>query len=182
MASLSKAEVEAELAARQVGAVEAQRRQRHHRRRGPHRGARLGPHMEDVQRPADMLGPVLAAIDEGVLDLQLGDVAHRARHGDTARFGHGLDAFGEVHAVAEQVVVLLVDDDLAQMDADAEHQLLVLVERIVELRHALLDVDRRRDRGQGRIELDQHGIAVAVDHRAAGAFDGRPPRPRCAPA
>ena len=82
-----------------------------------------------MKGPADILGAVLAAIDEGVLDLQLGDVAHRARHGDAARLGQALDAFGEIHAVAEDVVVLLVDDDLAQMHADAEHQSLLLVQQ-----------------------------------------------------
>ena len=131
--------------------------------------------MEDVQRPAHILGPVLAAIDKDVVGAQLGDIAHGARHGDAAGLGHGLDALGEVHAVAEQVVVVLVDDDLAQMHADTEPQLLLLVEVPVEARHALLDVDRRLDRRQRRAELDQHGIAVAVDERAAGRVDGRPP-------
>ena len=37
-----------------------------------------------------------------------------------------LDARGEIDAVAEDVLVLLVDDDLAEMDADAEQHALAL--------------------------------------------------------
>ena len=116
--------------------------------------------MVDVEGPADILGAMLAAIDEGVVDLQFGDVAHRPRHGDAARLGHGLDALGEIDAVAEQVVIVLVDHDLAQMHADAEQQLLLLGQQVVETRHALLDVDRRRDRGQRRAEFGQHASPV----------------------
>ena len=59
--------------------------------------------MVDVEAPADVLGAVLAAIDKGEVGLQLDDVAHRARDGDTARVGQALDACGEVNAVAEDV-------------------------------------------------------------------------------
>jgi len=77
-------QVETELATRQVGAVEPQRRARHDGCRGPPRSAHPGAHVVDVEGPADILGAMLAAVDEGVVDLQLGDVAHGARHGDAA--------------------------------------------------------------------------------------------------
>jgi hypothetical protein len=127
-----------------------------------------------VEVPADVLGAVLAAIDKGKLGLQLDDVAHRARHGNSARVGQALDAGGKVHAVAEDAAVLLINDDLAKMHADAEHQPPLLVQHLILVRHAFLDIDRRRDRGSGRSEFGQQGIANAVDQRAAGDFDGRP--------
>jgi hypothetical protein len=61
------------------------------------------------------------------------------------------------------------------MHADAKHQSLLVVQHLVETRHALLDIDRRRDSGHGRSKLGQQGIACAVDQRAAGGFDRRPP-------
>ena len=132
-------------------------------------------HPVDVERKADVLGPMLAAVDIGIVVAQPGHVAHRARDGDAARLRQHLDAFGQVDAIAEDVVTRLVDDDLAEMDADAEHQPLVLVDRLVEPRHALLDLDRRLDGGGRRAELGEHGIARAVDQRTAAIFDGRLP-------
>ena len=119
-----------------------------------------------------MLGLMLAAVDVGIVVPQPGDVAYRARHGDPARFGQHLDAFGQVHAVAEDIVVCLVEDDLAEMDANAEQEALLLGETLVEPRHALLDVDGHLDGGRRRAELGQHGVARAVDQGAAGAFNG----------
>jgi hypothetical protein len=71
---------------------------------------------------------------------------------------------------------LSVHDDLAEMHADTQHQSLLLVQHRVEARHALLDIDRRRDRGEGRVEFGQQGIACVVDQRAADDFDGWPPK------
>ena len=131
--------------------------------------------MEDLDGAAHVLDLVLAAVDEGVLDAQLDQVAHRARHGDAAGLGQRLDAGGKIDAVAEDVLVFLVDDHLAEMDADAEHHALVFGQRLVEARHAFLDVDRRADGGDGRAELGQHGVARRADQPAAAGFDGRPP-------
>ena len=132
--------------------------------------------MVDMKPPAHVLGPVLAAVDEAVTILRLDDVTHRARDGDAARFGQALDAGGDVHAIAEDVPALGVDDDLAEMHADAQHQPPLLVQHGVEARHALLDVDRRGHRGEGRSEFGQQRIARVVDQRAAGDGDGRPPQ------
>ena len=105
--------------------------------------------MKDVKGPTNVLGLVLATIYEGVVDLQLGNVSQRARDGDSPGFGQCLDTFREVHAVAEYVVVLLVHDNFAQMHP-TKHQSLLLVQQQIELRHALLDVDRRRDSSDGQ--------------------------------
>jgi len=70
--------------------------------------------MVDVERPAHVLGPVLAAVDESIVDLQLRYVAHRTRHGNSPAL-HALNALGKVDAIAEYVVALFIDDDLAKM-------------------------------------------------------------------
>ena len=106
---------------------------------------------------------------------QLDQVAHRARHGNASRLGECLDAGGKVDPVAEDVLVLLVDDDLAEMNADAKHHALRGVQGLVELRHAFLDVEGRADGRHRRAELGQHGIARRADETAAGGVDGRAP-------
>src|SRR5579883_1662488 len=143
----------------------------------PHHAARRvgGADVEDMDRAADVLETVVAAVDIGVVDAQLGDVAHRARDRDAARIGDALDAGGEVHAVAEDVLVLLVDDHLAEMHADAEQQALLFAEGGIEARHALLDVDRRIDRRDCRAELGQHCVARRPDQPPAAGLDRRPP-------
>ncbi len=131
--------------------------------------------MVDLELAADVLGAMLAAIDEGVLDLQLGDIAQGPRCGDAAGLGHGLDAGGDIDPVAEYGPGPLVDDDFAEMQADAEPQATVLVEHVVEPRHTLLDVDRRRHGGDRRAEFGQDGIADEVHHRPSSHLDGRTP-------
>ena len=50
-----------------------------------------------------------------------------------------------------------------------------IVQRLVEARHAFLDVDGGADRGHGRAELGQHGIACRADQPAVAGVDGRAP-------
>src|SRR5215212_3598930 len=88
---LVEIQIEAVLAAAAVGAPEVQRARGHHRGRGTARRAKMRPDMVDLQHAAYVLFAMLAAIDEGVLDLQLGDVADGARNGDAAGVGHGLN-------------------------------------------------------------------------------------------
>ena len=131
--------------------------------------------MEDLDGAAHVLELMLAAVGEGVLDTQLDQVAHGARHGDAAGLGQGLDPGSEIDAVAEDVLVLVVDDHLAEVDADAEQHALVSVQGVVEPRHALLDVDCRSDRRHRRAEFGQHGVARGADQPPARGVDGWPP-------
>jgi hypothetical protein len=133
--------------------------------------------MIDVQGIPDVLGVMPAAVDEGAARLQMRGVAYGRRRRNPARLGHELDAGGDVDGVAEYGL-RFVDDDLAQMQPDAEHQSLFLVERFVEACHPLLDVDRRRDRRHRRAEFGQHGVGHDVNDPPAGGFDGRPPHLR----
>src|SRR5471030_685685 len=173
--------VEGELLTGRVRALEAQHDLRDDARRGlggivrRQRRRREVAHVEDMDRPAHVLELVLAAVDEGVVYLELGHVAHRARHRDAARLGGGLDAGGEIDAVTEDVLVFLVNDDFAQMHADAELHALRLVERLIEDRHPFLDIDRSGDGGDRRAELRQHRIARGPDQPATAGIDRRTP-------
>ena len=77
----------------------------------------------DADRPGDVLELLLAVVDEADVEPAFGILLHARRHADAARLGQALEAGGHVHAVAEDVVVL--DDDVADMDADAELDALV---------------------------------------------------------
>ena len=118
---------------------------------------------------------MLAAVDEGIFHLELGEIAHGTRYRDAAGLGQRLNTGGEIDPVAEDVLILFVDDHLAEMNADPEHHALLGAQRLVEARHALLDIDRRADRGHGRGELRQHGIARRPDQPSVGGVDRRPP-------
>ena len=72
----------------------------------------------DADRPGDVLQLLLALVDKADIDPAFDVLLHARRHADAARLGEALEARRDVHAVAENIVVL--DDDVADMDADAE--------------------------------------------------------------
>ena len=61
---------------------------------------------------------MLAEILEGEIELVAYLVPNDAAHTDPARFGKGLQTRGDIHPVAEDVVLL--DDHISEVDADAE--------------------------------------------------------------
>ena len=80
---------------------------------------RLEPHPKDVDRAGDVLDALLAEILEGDVVEPVADlVAHRAGDADAARLGKHLEARRDIDAIAENVVLL--DDHVAEIDADAE--------------------------------------------------------------
>ena len=87
--------------------------------RRPALGVRLSKtHAKDADRPADVLDALLAEILEVDVEPVADLIAHRRGDADAARLGQRLEPRRDVHAVAEDVVVL--DDDVAEIDADAE--------------------------------------------------------------
>ena len=64
------------------------------------------------------LSSLLAEIVEGESDLAAAPACTRLRDADAARLGDAFQPRGDVDAVAEDVVAL--DDDVADIDADAE--------------------------------------------------------------
>ena len=96
-------------------------------------------------------------------------IAHRARDEDAARLGEPLQAGGDVDAVAEDVVAL--DDDVAEVDADAEFDARLVGRAAVAVGHAGLDLDGAAHRLDDAGELDQQAVAGALDDAAAVVGD-----------
>ena len=84
-----------------------------------------------------------------------------------AGLGDAFKAGGDVDAVAENIAVL--DDDVADVDADAELDALVLRHAGIALGHAALNGDRATHGVDDAGELDQDAVARGLDD-AAGMF------------
>ena len=83
--------------------------------RGP---ARLVRDAVDAHRPGDVLERLLAEVLEGEIELACGVLVHPRRDADAARLGQAFEPRRDIDAVAKDVAVL--DDDVAEIDADAE--------------------------------------------------------------
>ncbi len=80
---------------------------------------RLEAHPKDVDRAGDVFDVLVAEILKGNVVKPVADlIAHGTRDADAAGLGKHLKTRRDVDAVAEDVVLL--DDDIAQIDADAE--------------------------------------------------------------
>ena len=77
------------------------------------------------------------------------------------RVTQGFEARGNIDAIAEYVVA--VDDDIADIDADTEDDLLVVRDVRVAPQQLALDLNGKRDRIDDACEFDQHAVAGGLD-------------------
>src|SRR4051794_25829940 len=126
--------------------------------------ARLENHAPSLDRLGDVLDPLRAHRGKADRELACNLLTHPTRDADPTRLGQALQPGGDVDAVAVDVVVL--DDDVAGVDADAEADLLVLGDARLALGHAALDGDGTGDRVDDAAELAQHAIAHELDNPA----------------
>ena len=89
---------------------------------------------------------------------------------DRARLGDTFQPRRDVDAVAHQVAVALLDD-VAQMNADPEHDALIGRHSDVALDHRVLNCDRAPHRFDDAAEFDQSPVAGALEHAAVLARD-----------
>src|SRR5690606_20165038 len=112
----------------------------------------------------DVLDRLLAAI----LELERELVAHllvgRTRNADAARLGELLEPRGYVDSVAEHVIAL--DDDVTDIDSDAELDALLGRHVGIAPAHPVLDRDRALHGIDDARELDQDTIAGRLDDTA----------------
>jgi hypothetical protein len=115
----------------------------------------------------DILQALLAEIDEFGLDpparLPIG-VLGKA---DRARIANPFEARGDVDPVAQDV--LAVDENVAEIDADAIENASGLGNRFVALGHHLLDEDGAFDRGDNGRKFEQHAVPGRLDEPSAEA-------------
>ena len=97
---------------------------------------------------------------------------------DPAGLGELLEPGGDVHPVAVEVAVGLVDH-VAEVDADAEADALRLGHLRLALGHALLDQHRAAHRVDDARELDQRAVAHELDDAALVLGDERLDRTPC---
>ena len=128
-----------------------------------HDVARAQPVNADGAR--DVLHRLLAEIGKGQRELVADLVVRRARDADAAGLAQRFEAGGDVDAVAENVVA--VDDDVADIDADPEHDPLVVRNLRVAPGHLALNIDRAGDRIDDTGEFDQHAVAGGLDDAPA---------------
>src|SRR5262249_6556271 len=84
------------------------------------------------------------------------------RHADAAGLRNTFQPCGHVHAIAEDVAT--VDHHIADIDADAKLDPLLLGHVRVALGHASLDIDSAAHRVHDAAELSQQAIAGALDN------------------
>ncbi len=108
---------------------------------------------------------------EGGIDLAANLALCVIGNADPARLRDPLQPCGDVDAVTEDIIV--IDDDVADVNADAEFDPRVLRYAAILCGHAALDLDRAAHCIHGTGELYQHAIARRLDDAPAmGGYSG----------
>ena len=124
--------------------------------------ARLEPNPPDSHRPRNVLELALAGILEGDIELALHVLLHSSGHADAAGLGQRLQPRCHIHTITPHIVV--VDDDVAEIDADAEHDPLLRRDTGVAHRHPALDFDRAAHGIDHAGELGEDAVAGDPHH------------------
>jgi len=128
-----------------------------------HRG--IGHHPIGPHRPRDVLDLLLAHVLEGDFKLVAHLVAHHPADAEPARLGERFEPCGDIDPVAKNIV--LVDDNVAEVDPDAEFDAPVRRHIGVALGHLPLDFDGTPHRVDDALKLDQQPVAGGLDDAAA---------------
>src|SRR6516162_7528683 len=121
--------------------------------------------------PPYVLERLLAHVFEGEVEAARGVLVDARRNADAARLGQDFETRRHVDTIAKDVAVL--DDDVADIDADAELDPAVRRQRGVALDHCRLYLGRATQRVDDAGELDQEAIAGGLDDAPLMAGDPR---------
>jgi hypothetical protein len=105
---------------------------------------------------------VIAHWFEADRDLVSNVVDYCTRNANPARLGQLLQARRNVHAIAENVLSagsILLDNDIAEVDADTHIDTVTDIETVVALRHAALQDDSAPHRINDASEFSQKAVA-----------------------
>src|SRR5215471_9967019 len=122
-----------------------------------------------MHRPSDVLDPLLAAVLEGNVELVADLVAHYPADTDFSRRSQSFEPCGDIDAVA--VNVALVEDHVAQIDADAEFDPLLHRHVGVALDHRPLHRYCAAYRVDDTREFDEQPVAGGLDNAASVLLD-----------
>ncbi len=129
-------------------------------------------HPVDPHGPLDVLEPALAHGDEAAVELAPQMIVGGAGDDDAARLGELLESRRDVHPVAIEVAVGVVDD-IAEVDADPAAEALRLGHRILALGHSPLNEQGAAHRVDDARELDQGAVAHQLDDASLVLGDER---------
>jgi hypothetical protein len=119
----------------------------------------------DAHWPSDVLDLLLAQILKAEIDFVADLVADDAADADPARLGQSFQPCRDIDAVA--VNILLVDDDIAEIDADAEFDAALFGNTVIAQGQLALQLDSAAHRVDGAGELDQEPVAGGLHDAAA---------------
>ena len=121
----------------------------------------VGAKRVDMHRVRNILHGLLASVGKGERHLIAHLLIGRAGDANAAGLSNPLQPCGNVHAVTEDVAT--IDDDVADIDADAKLDPLLMWHVGVALRHATLNIDGTAHRVHDAVELGQQPIAGVLD-------------------
>jgi hypothetical protein len=120
---------------------------------------------EDTDGTRDVLDALLAAIDKLDVELAMYLLANASGHANATRFGQCFQARRDVDSVAGNIVA--VDNDVTEVDTDAELDALVGFFDSLSRTHRALHVDRAAEGGVRAAEFEQHPVTGGLDDPAA---------------
>jgi hypothetical protein len=112
-------------------------------------------------RTGYVLESLLALIGELDCDFAADLIVGRRRDTDAAGFGYAFKAGSNVDTVPEDIII--IDDDVPNVNADAKFDPSVLRHRQILLRYAALDFNGTAYCIDGAGKLDQHTVAGRLD-------------------
>ena len=123
----------------------------------------------DPDRFGEILQPLFAEILEVEGDLASDLIQDSLGQDDGAGIRQGFQASRDVHSIAVEIAVH--DHDIAEIQADAQHQPPVVGQAPIGGLHGLLQLHRALDGSDRARELDQGAVAHQLDQAAAMLVD-----------
>src|SRR5262245_4484391 len=119
----------------------------------------------NTNRPGNVLDGLLSQIVKAEAEFVLHLVVNHTRHHDAAGLGQGLKARRNIHAVAVNVVA--IDNDVANVEADAELDSFFRRNVYIAIGHSALDVHRATHGINNAYKFDQHSVARRLHDASA---------------
>src|SRR5262245_1713696 len=124
-----------------------------------------------MHRLGKVLDGLLALVDELDFELVADLVTHHRRTGNAAGLRHRFEPGRQVDAIAVEIVA--IDDDVADIDADAEFDLAIIGDPSIAIVHAGLNLDSTAHGVEHAAELDEEAVSHHLEDAPAVFCYGR---------